>query len=59
MLNQYHIAENLRYYELPVDLQDLVNTGISGIMALTTRTAKSNGDSNSFGGTRRPYKCAD
>ena len=51
MPNQYHIAENLRDYELPVDLRDLVNTVISGIMTLATRAANSNTDSNSVGGT--------
>ncbi len=50
MRNQYHMAENLRDYELPVDLQDLVNTVINGIMALATRAANSNSDSNSLGG---------
>ena len=34
MLKQYHIAENLLNYELPADMQDLVTTIISGIMAL-------------------------
>ncbi len=54
MRNQYHMAENLRDYELPVDLQDLVNTVINGIMALATRAANSNSDSNSLGGTKYP-----
>ena len=50
MPNQYHMTENLRDYKLPVDLQGLVNTVISGIMALATRAANSNSDSNSLGG---------
>ena len=50
MQNQYHMAENLRDYELPVDLHDLGNTAINGIMALATRAANSNRCSNSLGG---------
>jgi len=50
MLKQSHLAENTRYHGLPADLQDLVDTLISGIMALATRAANSNSDSNSLGG---------
>ena len=43
--------ENLRNYELPVDVQDLVNTIISGIVALAARAGNSNRGSNYLGGT--------
>jgi len=50
MLKQYHKVENIRSNELPNDIQNLVNTLVSGIMALATRVANSNSDSNSLGG---------
>ena len=50
MVNIYDVTGNRRNPGIPDDIQDLVNSIVSGIMALAARAANSNSDSNSLGG---------
>ncbi len=51
MVNIYDLTQNRRNLGIPDDIQDLVNSIVSGIMTLAARAANSNSDSNSLGGT--------
>jgi hypothetical protein len=45
MVNHHDVMENMRNLQVPDDPRDLVNSMVSGLMALAARAANSNSDS--------------
>ena len=53
MVDQYDVSENMGDCHIPADIQERVNSIVSGSMTLAVRAANLNHDSNLLEGTSR------